>query len=98
MNNSLSIYRNEKDLNKAYDELCDMEKIAINADSRNNYYSYIRLPSLILLAKAMVLAALNRKESRGSHQRVEYPDLDDENFKKTTSLIFKDDNIEVSFK
>ncbi|MCQ2964750.1 MAG: FAD-binding protein [archaeon] len=98
MNNSLSIYRNEKDLNNSYDELCNMEKIAIKADSRNDYYSYIRLPSLILLAKAMVLAALNRKESRGSHQRVEYPDLDDENFKKTTSLIFKDDNIEVSFK
>lgn len=98
MNNSLSIYRNEKDLNKAYEDLSNMEKLAKDFNSRADYYSYNRLPSLILLGKAMVLAALNRKESRGSHQRIEYPDLDDENFKKTTSLIFKNGNIEISFK
>ncbi|MBQ7928470.1 MAG: hypothetical protein IJ287_06995, partial [Methanobrevibacter sp.] len=62
----------------------------------NNYYDYIGQESLILLAKACVVSALMRKESRGSHQRTDYPDTSDE-FKKTTCVTY-DGDINVDFR
>jgi len=50
----------------------------------------MELGNLITLAQATVLAAADRRESRGAHARDDYPQRDDQNFLKH-SLVFKRD-------
>lgn len=40
----------------------------------------LELGSMLDVARAIATSALNRKESRGSHQRLDHPERDDENF------------------
>jgi fumarate reductase flavoprotein subunit len=40
------------------------------------------------VAQAVVLGALHRKESRGSHQRLDYEKRDDQNFLKHTLVYY----------
>ena len=77
-------------------------KIAIeenidNINSHECYYDYIQLNSLITLAKAMILSANERRESRGSHQRIDYPETNDEKYLKNTTVILEKNNIKISF-
>ena len=93
MNNSMGIYRHENDLINALDELDDLNNHEI--DAGGNYYDYVKIKSLLRLAKACVLSALKRKESRGAHQRLDYP-KSDEAYEKMTCIDF-DGEIEISF-
>jgi succinate dehydrogenase / fumarate reductase flavoprotein subunit len=55
--------------------------------------------NLLILAKGLLLSAIERKESRGAQLRKDYPDRNDEKYKKTTiATYFKDGSIEISFK
>ena len=91
MNSSMGVFRNEADLANALDEIENL-KCEVASDS---YYDCNRIKYLIILAQATILAALNRKESRGAHQMIEYPESDD-NYKKTTCIDF-DGEIKISF-
>lgn len=90
MTTYMGIYRNEDSLK---DALAKLDDLKADADT---YYEYIEQESLILLAKALVISALARKESRGAHQRTDYPQTSEE-FKKTTCVTY-DGEINVVFK
>jgi fumarate reductase flavoprotein subunit len=45
------------------------------------------------VATAMASSALQRKESRGSHQRLDYPQRDDANYLRHTLASFAGDNL-----
>ena len=83
MNESMGIYRLESQLKEALENLN-------NIKTNDNYYK-----TLILLAKACLMSAINRKESRGAHQRIDYPDRD-EDFEKISCVKY-DGEINVSF-
>ena len=51
-----------------------------------------------LLGKAMLLSALSRKESRGSHWRSDYPNRDDSAFQKTTVAVREGDELSIMFR
>jgi len=51
----------------------------------------LELENLIDVGMAVVLSALERKESRGAHSRPDYLDRDDENWMKHTLYFQKDD-------
>jgi len=45
----------------------------------------------------MIKSALERKESRGAHQRIEYPECNQQ-YDKTTTISFTDNNLSVQFR
>ena len=51
-----------------------------------------------LLGKAMLVSALERKESRGAHYRRDHPDRDDERFRKTTVAVCRDGAVTVTYR
>ena len=91
MNGSMGIYRNEKDLKRALAKLDELD-----SDVGGSRYDHVKLESLILLAKACIMSALMRKESRGAHQRIEYP-KSSEDYRKTTCVTY-DGEIHVDFR
>lgn len=94
MNNAMGIYRDEETLNKALEQLEKLEKIEIY--SHESYYEYVLIKSLIQLSKAFIKSAKERKESRGAHQRIEYPEKSEE-YQKTTVIQLINDEYIVSF-
>ncbi len=62
------------------------------------FVNYIELGSMLTIAKAVVLGALNRKESRGSHCRADFPSRDDDNFLKHTLITKKDGEYQVAYR
>lgn len=98
MNSAMGIYRKEKELENAYFQLQELYNEAQYVNSRGNYYDYIRTPALVLVAQAMVKGALARKESRGAHQRRDFPHTDDQKYKKTTVVTKSSDSLQVLFR
>ncbi|WP_323735829.1 FAD-binding protein [Methanosphaera sp. ISO3-F5] len=94
MNNAMSIYREEITLKKAIQQLKQLEKEEIY--SHNSYYEYVLIKSLIPLAKAFLKSAIERKESRGAHQRIDYPEKD-EKYQKTTVIQQNNNQYNITF-
>ncbi len=84
----LGIYRNEEALQKALQGLENLEKMTEGKEERQR----------LLLAKAMVCSAIERKESRGAHARTDFPERDDVHFKKTTVAEYDGKNIRITFR
>ena len=94
MNRTMGIYRTESELKEGLNKLDSLETIHVN--SHGCYYDYILLKSLTDIAKAMLSSALARKESRGAHQRLDYPETNDE-YLKTTVISFDNDELKITF-
>jgi len=81
------IYRNEDSLqacNDTMQEIRERYKRVLLTDKSNVFNTdlieALELGSMIDVASAMACSALQRRESRGSHQRLDYPDRDDAAF------------------
>jgi fumarate reductase flavoprotein subunit len=82
---SASIYRSGDTLARGVDELRDLQdrflNVRIDDDSRTfntERIAALELSFMLDVAEAIVNSALQRKESRGAHQRTDFPDRDDE--------------------
>ena len=63
-------------------------------DDRSNVFNTdllqaLELGSMLDVAEAVAQSALQRKESRGSHQRLDYPERDDENYLKHSLATYR---------
>ena len=81
------IYRSESSLQictENMQELRERNKNVVLADKSNVFNTdlieALELGSMLDVAAAMACSALQRRESRGSHQRQDFPDRDDEAF------------------
>ncbi|NPA54238.1 MAG: L-aspartate oxidase [Aquificae bacterium] len=78
--NDVGLIREEKKLSKALTEINKIEE-------EISFYDEVRyLLDIIYLAKGVILSAISRKESRGTHYRIDFPFERDE-YKKHTKLL-----------
>ena len=92
------IYRNAEGLNAAVETVNGVrerfQRIGLDDHSRTfntELVSVLELSSLLDVAGAVLDSALARTESRGAHQRTDYPDRDDDEF-LAHSLVYRSDD------
>jgi fumarate reductase flavoprotein subunit len=81
------IYRTDATLREAAHKVAELKERFTRAKLDDHSLSFnteliaaLELEFMIDVAEALVQAALARKESRGSHQRIDFPERDDERF------------------
>lgn len=86
-----TVVKVEEPMLKAMDKLHDLQarykriSLADNGLWTNQNLSFARaVGDMLIMAEVILQGGINRKESRGSHYRPDYPDRNDEKFLKTT--------------
>ena len=87
MEESAGIYRTEVVLKEAAGKLKQLQERFQDLSLDDNSYTFnteltaaLELSYMLDVAQTIVGSALERRESRGSHQRTDYPQRDDERF------------------
>jgi len=99
------VFRDEESLSKALEYTYYLMKSqygihCVNKDIHNNVElaSILEFKNALLIAEAMILSALKRKESRGVHFRNDFPKRDDENFNAASFVQqLNHDNFKIWF-
>ena len=95
MQNYVGIFRNEEDLQKGLSELKNLKRRAagVKVDGSRlfnpGWHLARDLKSMLTVSEAVALSALERKESRGAHSRIDYPKYDD-TWAKQNNVIVRD--------
>ena len=95
MQNYVGIFRNEEDLNKGLSELQSLSeraaKVKVEGSRLFNpgWHLALDLKAMLTVSKAVALSALARKESRGAHSRIDYPNYD-ETWGKQNNIVVRD--------
>lgn len=87
MESAAGIYREEAPLREACDKVAELRQryhnLAIEDHSmvfNTQLFQALELGAMLQIGEAMVHAALARRESRGAHQRLDFPERDDTQF------------------
>jgi fumarate reductase flavoprotein subunit len=98
MEEHAGIYRNGEGLAAACAKLGELRRRYRNLElhDRTNVYNTdllqaLELGTMLDCAEAVVQSAAARKESRGAHQRLDFPERDDRNFLRHTLAIYAAD-------
>ena len=97
--NHCGVVRNATSMNQGLEKLEELKSRAMNLDIRVDSYSSnelvsgFNLKASICAAEATLLSAIERRESRGSHQRSDYPDINDE--QSCNYMITSDSNSQL---
>ena len=87
MQDKVGIVREEKELGEALEALEGFKARAehaaadVNRDYNPGWHTAMDLRNLLTVSEASALSALNRKESRGAHTRIDHPDKSEEEAK-----------------
>jgi succinate dehydrogenase / fumarate reductase flavoprotein subunit len=104
MNRHAAVFRDEEGLSEALQTIHRLREEASVAwiDDRGTVFNQdvlgaVELGFMIDCAEATVLAAIERKESRGAQYRTDYPERNDEEWLKHIDLTLVDGEPEVSY-
>jgi succinate dehydrogenase / fumarate reductase, flavoprotein subunit len=95
MQNYVGIFRNDEDLQKGLAELRNLNeraaKVKVDGSRLFNpgWHLARDLKSMLTVSEAVALSARERKESRGAHSRIDYPNYD-EAWGKQNNVVVRD--------
>ncbi len=99
MQNNCSVFRTEEVMQEGIEKISALQERLKHAALQDHSRAYntarieaLELENLMAVAKASVLSAATRKESRGAHSRVDFPDRNDGEWLKHT-VCFADDRV-----
>jgi succinate dehydrogenase / fumarate reductase flavoprotein subunit len=99
MQSLVGIFRNEGDLQKALGELEKfkhrLEHVRADGSRMFNpgWHLTRDLRSMVLISEAVTRSALARRESRGAHSRIDYPNFDDAWGKQNNIIVNRGDTM-----
>ena len=104
MNKHAAVFRDEEGLNSALETIHRLREESGKAwiDDRGTVFNQdvlgaVELGFMIDCAETTVVAAIERKESRGAQYRTDFPERNDEEWLKHIDLTLKDGEPEVSY-
>ena len=95
MQNYVGIFRSEEDLKHGLSEIQELKTRTdrVHADGSRlfnpGWHLARDLKSMLTVSEAVALSALERKESRGAHSRIDFPQYD-EQWSKLNNIILRD--------
>lgn len=105
MSDNVGVFRNKTDLNQALNEIASLR------DAFKDVYIYgkclrycqelitiVEFDSMLDLAEVIILGALNREETRGSHFRTDFPKRRDKEWLKHTLVSWNQGDPEISYR
>jgi succinate dehydrogenase / fumarate reductase flavoprotein subunit len=102
MQNYVGIFRNEEDLKRGLEEIGKLKQRAAHVRVEGSrlfnpgWHLARDLTSMLTVSEAVALSALERRESRGAHSRIDYPKYD-EQWSKLNNIISRDgDTMQLS--
>jgi succinate dehydrogenase / fumarate reductase flavoprotein subunit len=105
LDEKVGIFRNENDLANALDKIWELKKRYMNVYVRNKgaifnqeLVNVIELEGMLDVAETICLGAKARKESRGSHFRLDYTQRNDADWLKHTLITFMPQEMHIDFK
>ena len=101
MEQGVGIYRTAEGMQATIDKIQELKqrykqiKLTDDCNVYNTEWLYaVELGYLLDVAESMAVSALNRKESRGSHQRIDgFEERDDVNYLKHTMAYYQSDSV-----
>lgn len=83
MSRAAGIYRKGDQLQAGLDELASLDgsmRSGVRLRDADDWATAIEAINMIVAGKCVIASALARRESRGAHQRLDYPQMDDSSF------------------
>ena len=100
MDEKAYVYRNENDLIDGLKKIRSLKLMSWKhvddqaKEYNTNFVNVMEIDSMLRVAEVVLLGAINRRESRGAHSRIDYPNRDDNNFLKHTLAYYTSDDKE----
>jgi succinate dehydrogenase / fumarate reductase flavoprotein subunit len=98
MDRKAQVFRTDESLGEVMEVIADLRNryLNVHVDDKGKRYNTdlleaVELGFLLDIAEVVVVAARNRKESRGGHMRDDYPTRDDETYMKHTMAYLSGD-------
>jgi succinate dehydrogenase / fumarate reductase flavoprotein subunit len=98
----VGVYRNSEGLEAALKMIRELKErfknVSVGRSDEKFNFALIRtleLENMLELAETITMGALMRRESRGAHWRLDYPERDDENFLKHSLFTKVEDHIKT---
>ncbi len=95
MQNNVGIFRNEQDLKTGLAEIAELKERASGVRVEGSrlfnpgWHLARDLKSMLIVSEAVALSAVERKESRGAHSRIDYPNYD-EQWGRQNNIVVRD--------
>ena len=100
MEEGAGIYRSDESLRASSDVMKDIRRRFANIElqDKSNVYNtdliqVLELGAMIDVAQALIVAAMERKESRGSHQRLDHIERNDESYLKHSLAYYTEGDL-----